>query len=381
MFPERRCYLDNAASSIPSEEVIDTFNYYARNVYGNSSSVHELGMESRRVLEVSKGKILNFLNGHNDDNLIFTSCASEANSIGIQGILRANKNYQLIVSKIEHEDILLLCDWIDETEYYNKVKYVEVDNNGLVDTNLLKCLCKEVVDQGNIPLVIVQGANSEIGVIQDLKEISRITHVFEGLLFSDITQLLANSKIDVSEIGIDLCTASSQKVNCIKGSGFLYAKAGIDIKSVIFGNQGIRGGTPDIPSIAAFCKAIELLKFDTELLEKRNWMIDKLFSMDNICLNGSMDKRLNNNINICITGTRLNSAQLVSLLSLNGFYVSAGSACSSHENKPSHVLKAIGLTDEQATKSIRISLNHSNDYYELEKFINCLKNIIKAYRI
>lgn len=375
------CYLDNAASSIPSKDVIDFFDNYMKNIYANPSSIHELGLEAKVVLENSKKNILEFLNGNPKDNLIFTSCASESNSIGIQGLLRENKNYQLIVSKIEHEDILLLCNWIDETGIYNKTEYVNVNCYGFVDLIQLKALCKKAVDNRKIPLVVIQGANSEIGVIQNLKEISRITHIFDGLLFSDITQLLVNNKVDVKKLGIDLCSASSQKLNCFKGAGFLYIKEGIKLKSVIFGNQGLRGGTPNIPMIGCMDIALHSLNYDLDLKEKRDWLIDELLYIDGIDLNGSVNRRLSNNINIHIKNISITSIQIVSLLSLKGFYVSAGSACSSHQNKPSHVLKAIGLSDELAERSIRISLNNTITYEELSSFIDCLKNIIKLYNI
>lgn len=374
------CYLDTAASSIPSKEVIDFFDIYMKNIYANPSSIHDPGLNARRILESSKRSFLDFLNGYKNDELIFTSCASESNSIGIQGLLRANKNYQLIVSRIEHEDILMLCDWVNETEFYNKVEYIDVDSDGFIKLNQLKYLCKKAVDKHKIPLVVIQGANSEIGVIQDLKQISYITHIFDGILFSDITQLLANSKVDVKKLGIDLCSASSQKLNCFKGAGFLYIKEGIKLQSIIFGNQGLRGGTPNVPMIGCFEKAIQSLKYDLELRIKRDWLINELLSIKGISLNGSPNKRLDNNINICIRDISINATQLVMLLSMNGFYVSAGSACSSYENKPSHVLTAIGLEDENATKSIRISINKLTTYEDLNSFIDCLKKIILIYK-
>ena len=366
-------YLDNSAIQRPKPEVIETVIDVLQNHWGNASSVnYDFGLESARIVQHTREVIAEHINC-SPDEIILCGSGSEANTLATDGFLKANINYNtdyFVTSTIEHASIL----------NNPKAKPIVVcDNEGFYNLDWIK----EIHNS----LVSLQMANSECGTIQDIKEITQILKKNDCIVHTDAVATFGKIPIDVKDLGVDMLSATGQKVGSIPGAAFLYVRKGIKIKSIIYGTQenGLRGSTYNVPAIAGFGKAIELINFneEKELEKKRDYLIYKLLYLDDITLNGTtqLDKRLVNNINICIHNCILDSQQLISVLDMIGDYCcSAGSACHAFSAEPSHVLKAIGMSDDDAKKSIRITLSSDNTYEELDKFYNDFKNIVEQYK-
>ena len=364
-------YLDSASISKPKPEVIETVIDILQNHWANASSVYEFGLESARIVQHTKEVIAEHINC-SPDEIILTGSGSESNTLATDGFLKANINYNtdyFVTSTIEHASILnnpkakpiIFCD----SEGFFKMDWVKEIHNSLVS---------------------VQMANSECGTIQDIKEITKILHSNNCVVHADAVAAFGKVPIDVQELKIDMLSATAQKIGAITGSAFLYVRNGIKLKSIIHGEQErkLRGSTYNTAAIAGFGKAVELIDFneEKELKNKRDWLLYKLLGIDGITLNGpiNLNRRLVNNINICVRNCMLDSQQLISVLDLMGYQVSAGSACSAGNSNPSHVLKAIGMSDEDAKHSLRITIG-DNTYEELDKLYNDFKNIVDQYKL
>ena len=367
-------YLDSASISKPKSEVIETVIDVLQNHWGNASSVnYDFGLESARIVRHAKEVIAEHINCLPDE-IILCGSGSEANTLATDGFLKANINYNtdyFVTSTIEHSSVL---------NNPKEKPIVVCDNEGFYNLDWIK----EIHNS----LVSLQFVNSEIGTIQNIKEITKILHNNNCIVHTDAVAAFGKIPIDVQNLGIDMLSATGQKIGAITGSAFLYVRKGIKIKSIIYGTQenGLRGSTYNVPAIAGFGKAIELIDFneEKELRNKRDYLLDKLLSIDGVTLNGpiDLDKRLVNNINICVHNCMLDSQQLIGVLDmLNGYCCSAGSACHAGSSEPSHVLKAIGMSDEDAKHSLRITISSDNTLDELDKFYNDFKNIIQQYKI
>ncbi len=371
-------YFDNAATTKVHPEVIKTITDTMTNIWGNPSSLHYIGQQAKHILDNARKLIAKHINC-NPNDIIFTSGACESNSLSICGFLNKHPNSVLITTPIEHKSIQALC----ENNDYD-IKYVKVDNNGRVDSEHLEQLCSETYLHGySHILVSIQSANSEIGTIQDIKSISSITHKYNGVFHTDATQLFPYQKINVKELGIDMLSMSGQKINAPKGIGFLYVKNGIDLKPLIYGSQMEfrRGGTENIPYIAGLAKAIELLQYENTYVQSmRDYLLNKFEgSGSDYIVNGDLENRLPNNINISFKGIEAES--LLLLLDMNGICVSSGSACDSKSIQASSVLKAIGIPDDYIHGTIRITLSNENTFDELnyvfEKILQSV-NILRS---
>ena len=362
-------YLDNAAIHRPKLEVIQTVMDVLNNNWANASSTYDFGLESARIIQNTKEIIAKEINC-SPDEIILTGSGSESNTLAIDGFLKANGERKFICSTIEHSSIL------DNP----KAKHVIFcDNQGFYKMNWIK----EIKDS----LVSLQMANSEIGTIQDIKEVVKILHKNNCIVHIDAVASFGKIPIDVKDLDIDMLTATGQKIGSVCGAAFLYVKNGIHLSPIIYGtqNDGLRGGTYNTAAVAGLGKAIQLINFnkEKEVKDKRDYLLNKLLSLDGITLNGPKDMkhRLPNNINICIHDTELNSQQLISMLDMFGYCCSAGSACHSGSAEPSHVLMAIGMKEEDALKSIRITISEDNTYEELDCFYNDFKNLIEQFKI
>ena len=365
-------YLDNAAIQKPKPEVIETVIDTLQNHWGNASSVnYEFGLESARIVQHTKDVIAKEINC-NLEEIILCGSGSEANILAIDGWIKPNKVFKVgyfICSSIEHSSILnnpmakpiIFCD----EEGFYKMDLIKKVHNSLVS---------------------IQLANSEIGTIQNIKEITKILHDNECIVHTDAVAAFGKIPIDVKDLGVDMLSATSQKIGGILGSAFLYVKKGIHLSPIIYGTQenGLRGSTYNVPSIAAFGKAVGLISYEEEkeVEKKRNYLLEKLLSIEDVTLNGTKDlrKRLPNNINICVHNSLLDSQQLISILDLMGYQVSASSACHAGLSEPSHVLLSLGMSKDDALRSLRITLSNDNTYEELDKFYNDFKNIVEQYR-
>lgn len=362
-----KVYLDNGAGTMPCESVLDNIKDFAELFY-NASSINELSKYNKHVIENTRNRIANLINAEPEE-IIFTSCASESNSLAIDGFLKCHENYNVVSSNVEHDSIM---------NNPNVTSFIEVGRNGFLSAASFK--------NHDYTLFVCMMANNEIGSIQPIKDISKVVHQgYNNYLFVDATAAFGHMNIDVKEMGIDMMSATAQKVGGINGCAFLYVKNGLKLKPIIYGHQenGIRGGTYNQLAIKCFGLALDTIseKKQIAMKAKRNYLINGLLDINGVHLNGTVVNRLCNNINIRIDNLGINNQQLVTILDGMGYVVSPSSACNSGEEKPSHVLKAIGLTDEQANHSIRITLSDEVSVQELDGFIDALRSVILMNKI
>ena len=364
----KQYFLDTASTTRPYKEVVDTVTDVMYNHYGNPSSTHEMGQDARNIIENVRDQIATDINCE-PKNIIFLSGACEANSLAF------TTSKKIITTKLEHKSIEMLRK---DVAYFNNDEY----GNVILDNNTL---CR--LGEHNW-LASVHAANSEIGVTQDLESISKFVHRYNNILHVDATQLYPERRIDVKELGIDLMSVSAQKFHGPRGIGFLYCKDGIELRPLIGGSQedGRRGGTYNTPAIAGMGKALEINRGITHdyinvcTKFNRNELAKKILEIPGVHLNGpELDaNRLYNNLSVHIDGVK--ASDLVTLTSMYGVYISAGSACSSGEAIPSSTLKAIGLTDEQALSTIRITVDETLNQHDSSNLVNILKNLIEHLR-
>lgn len=367
-------YLDNSATTKPYQEVVDVMVDVMQNHWHNPSSSY--ADKERQIIENVRIQIAEDINS-DPSEIIFVSGACEANALAyaVHGI----PSY--ISSKLEHKSIELMqedfCFDLINNDRYGFVDFDDLDNI-LYD---LSWMTKDF-----IRLVSIQAANGEIGTIQNLKAISKIVHEYDGGIFhTDVTQLFPEQRIDVKELGIDLMSISAQKFHGPRGAGILYVKNGIELCPLIYGSQenGIRGGTYNTAAIAGMGKALERTRLynASERVERlRDRLLQQLLQVGRVVLNGPAigSQRLKNNISLTIDG--VNAEKLVTLCSLQGIYISKGSACNSYNPEPSTTLKAIGLSDEQAFNTIRITLDEFNTEAEINYAANIITKLIERIR-
>ncbi len=374
---KKEVYLDYSATTYVKPKVLEEMLPYFTENFGNPSSLYNKGLESKIAIKKARKIIANYI-GANENEIYFTSSGSEGNN----WVLKSNKLLEIalshkymkphiITTEIEHHSILNSCEFLKHIGV--NVTYLKVDNEGFINLNELeKAITPETI------LVSIMFANNEIGTIEPIKEIGKLC-ARKGILFhTDATQAIGHIKIDVEELNIDALTFSGHKLYAPKGIGCVYIRAINDfgfLNSFIHGGKqeyGLRAGTENVSGIVGLGKAIELLDNRT-IREVRDYCLDKLKDIEGIELNGTKDlsKRLDCNINIIIKGVENES--LINMLSLYGIYVSSGSACNSGSLTPSHVLKAIGLSDKEANSSIRITIGEETTKEDIDYFIDKLK--------
>ena len=372
-------YLDTASTVQPKQEVIETMMPYLTEQWHNPSSLYSESTKIKKDIERARKIVGNFI-GANNDEIYFTSSGSESNCWVIQGFVnycnRRNKEATIITSVIEHKSIMecVKCANAD-------VNYVDVDKFGVIDTHCLELLLHNAYNEAKEILVSIQFANNEIGTIQDIKTIARLVHKYEGILHTDAVQVVGQIPIDVKELEIDMLSCSGHKIGAPKGIGFLYKKNGIEIDPLIYGSQmdGMRGGTENVAYIMGMAKAIELCDISEdkiiEMYKKRDYFIGCLEYKFGCKLNG-YSYRLPNNVNVTFP-QNITGEALLYMLDMSDIKISTGSACNSKSIEPSYVLKAIGLADEEAMKSIRISIFDGITYKDIDEIIEEINKAIK----
>ena len=370
-------YFDHAATTPVKDEVLQEMLPYFTNNFGNPSSIYSIGRRSKKAVENARTKVAKAI-GCQEKEIYFTSCGSESDNLAVKGVAFANKNKgnHIITSKIEHPAILNTCKNLEENGF--EVTYLNVDENGFIDLQELKNSIKpETI------LISIMFANNEIGTIQPIKEISKIAKDSEIIFHTDCVQAVGNVKIDVNEFGIDLLSMSAHKFYGPKGVGALYVRNGIEFTRIQDGGhqeKNKRAGTENVAGIVGLGKAIEIAdnnleNYNSKLLKLRNYFIREITSKyDNVKINGDLKQRLPGNINISFPG--IDAEELLLKLDNQGICASAGSACSSGSTQPSHVLTAIGLSEEYATGSLRITLGEENTIDDVKFLINCIEKIL-----
>jgi len=346
-------YLDNNATTPLDERVLDAMLPYFTHSYANASSGHLAGLTVNEAVENASWQAANLI-GATPEEIIFTSGATESINLAIKGLANQSKKH-IVTVRTEHKAVLDTCQFMESIGF--EVTYLPVNSYGILDLQLLN---DSITDQ--TLMVIVMMVNNEIGVIQDIDRISAIVHSKKTLFMCDATQTVGKMAIDVQKSGIDLLALSAHKFYGPKGVGALYlsAKAKLKLAPQIHGGgqqRKLRSGTLNVPGIIGIGKASEIaeaeMKTDQERIQKlRDQLETSLLQIEGSFVNGNTKNRIYNTSNICFPG--VNSESLI--LALQNISVSNGSSCSAVTSEPSHVLKAVGLSDENALSSIRFSL-------------------------
>lgn len=379
-------YLDNSAGSRPYKEMIDTISDILTNHWGNASSSTSFGHDAMQIINRVTQQVANDINCDSSE-IIWVSGGCEANSLAISGFLKDNSGYNLYTSDLEHASINEFVNQLMHS-YPRIVEHITipVTEIGVINPELLRKLLIEQQKYSNRkPFVSIAMASSEIGAIQDIKEIAKIVHQYNGILHCDAVQLYPWKKIDVQDLDVDLMSVSGQKLHCVKGIGFLYKKDSIKISPLIYGSQqaGVRAGTYPTHLIAAFGIALELTRKNNatnKVAELRNEMLSKLLIINGTHLNGPdvHNNRLPNNISLTIDGVK--GSELMTIADLMGIIIGIGSACQSYEQKPSQALLSIGLTPEQALSTIRITLDEFNTETEINEAAEIITKLVERIR-
>lgn len=372
-------YLDNAASTPLRNEVLEEMLPYLKENYGNPSSIHRFGRIATKAIETARKRVAELINA-NPHEILFTSGGTESNNTALFGVMHKNKGKQLITSSIEHDAILEPCKRLESEGF--KVVYLPVDGYGTVDISDLKtCISKDTA------LVSIMYGNNEVGTIQPIREIAKICKESNVLLHSDAVQAVGKVPIDVKELGVDMLSISSHKINGPKGIGALYIKDGIKIDPFILGGgqeNGLRSGTENVANIVGFGKACQLAKENllqniTYLQGLRDHLTKRVLAeLSYVSVNGHEENRLPNNAHFTFLG--VNGEDLIIKLDENGIAASTGSACSVKTQKASHVLMAMGFSHEQITGSLRLTVGLTNTLDEIDKTVDILKSVVSELR-
>lgn len=374
-------YFDHAATTAVAPEVKETMEPYFCENYGNASSLYELGYKSKEAINIARGNVARTINAKTNE-IYFTSCGSESDNLAIKGVARAHRQNgnHIITSRIEHPAVLNTCKQLEKEGF--RVTYLNVDKNGFIDLEELT----NSINSRTI-LVSIMFANNEVGTIEPIKEISRIVHSNNAIFHTDAVQAVGNIKIDVKEMGIDLLSMSAHKFYGPKGVGALYVRDNIDFIQLQNGGHqenNKRAGTENVAGIVGLGKAIEMandnvIQNNKKILNLRNYCMEQIKNrIPYIRINGDLNSRLPGNINISFL--YVNGKDLVKLLAKKGICASSGSACSSGLPQPSHVLLAMGLSEDIANSALRITLGKENTKEDIDYFVNELEKIVVNLR-
>ena len=374
-------YLDNAATTKTSEEVVAAMLPYFTEYYGNPSSVYEFAGESKKAVSNARRTIAETL-GAQENEIYFTAGGSEADNWALKATAEAyqNKGKHIITTRIEHHAILHTAEYLEKRGF--EITYIGVDENGVVKVDEL-----EKAIRPDTILISVMFANNEIGTIQPIKEIGEIAKKHGILFHTDADQAYGQLPINVDELHIDMLSSSGHKLNGPKGIGFLYIRKGVKIRSFVHGGaqeRKRRAGTENVPGIVGYGKAAEIaaktMKERTaKEIELRDHLIDRVLAeVPYTRLNGHRTNRLPNNANFSFQFVEGES--LLILLDNNGICGSSGSACTSGSLDPSHVLLAIGLPHEIAHGSLRLTLSAETTLEDIDFVVDCIKQIIERLR-
>lgn len=379
-----RVYLDNASTTPIAPEVLDAMLPYMKENFGNASSIHSYGKPAKVLVEDTRDLIADFI-GSKPKEIVFTSGGTEANNFAIKGLaMNFLNSYKknIITTKIEHLAVLDTVNYL-KGKFGFKISYLDNDGHGRISMDQLKSLV-----QDDTFLISVMHANNETGAINDLNAISKIAKLKNVYVHSDTVQSFGKIRFKVNELGIDTAAISSHKIYGPKGIGALYMRDKTPVEKYQHGGsqeRNLRGGTENIPAIAGFKKALELVirNFDQDS-EKSKELNEYLRSRliqeftDKIIFNSPDHGSLPNilNISVNLKKSKVDPEMLLILLDLEDIAVSGGSACTSGSHKPSHVLLNLGRDEKTALASIRISMGRYTTKEELDYFILALKGII-----
>lgn len=375
-------YFDNAATTRIKEEVLEEMFPYLSLEYGNPSSIYGLGRRSKKAIETARGRVASLLNCKPSE-ITFTSCGSESDNMALKGMAVIQKSKgtgknHIITSKIEHPAILNSCHTLEKLGF--KITYLDVDKEGFVN---LDTLINSITDKTF--LISVMYANNEIGTIQPISKIAKIAKAHNIIFHTDAVQAVGNVPIDVKRLGVDMLSLSGHKLYAPKGIGAIYIKEGLEIERFLDGGhqeKNRRSGTENVAEIVGLGKACNIAQYDmssyiNKLKYFRDYFINQIRQkFPNCHINGSLEQRLPGNCNLCFEN--INSSELLLKLDAVGICASGGSACSSGDTAPSHVLSAIGVPNDLARGALRITFGDFNTFEDVEFLIKSLEEILKS---
>ena len=374
-------YFDNSATTRVKDEVFKEMIPYLSIEYGNPSSLYSIGRSAKRAISEARRRVASLINC-SPEEIYFTSCGSESDNTALKGIAYANKEKgnHIITSKIEHPAILNSCKNLENKGF--KISYIDVDKDGMLNLEKLE---SEITDQ--TILISIMYANNEIGTIEPIKEIAQIAHSHGIIFHTDAVQAVGNIPIDVKKMNIDMLSLSGHKLYAPKGIGALYVKSGIEFERFMDGGhqeKNKRSGTENVAEIVALGKACQIAEknieqYQQKLKKLRDYCLKEIQEkIPDIHINGTMERRLPGNINISFKD--LNSGELLLRLDEVGICASGGSACSSKEASPSHVLTAIGLPSELSKGALRLTFGDYNSIEDVDYLVENLVRIVEEMR-
>lgn len=377
----KHIYLDNAATTATDLAVAAAVLASMTQAYGNPSSLHYFGQESRRAVALGRRQLADLLNARPEE-IFYTSGGSESDNFALKGIAWANRQRgnHIITTEIEHHAILHTCEWLEKQGFV--ITYLPVDAAGRVSVDAVAAAITE-----ETILISVMFANNEVGTIEPIGAIGALAHA-RGIYFhTDAVQAVGHVPIDVEALHIDLLSLSGHKFYGPKGIGALYVRRGVRIEPFVLGGsqeRNLRAGTENVPGIVglglAAVKAGEDLKAETaRLVNLRDTLIEGVFEkIPDSKLNGVRAGRLPGNVNFSFAG--VDGEALLVNLDLSGIAASSGSACAAGSVDPSHVLLALGLTKSLATSSLRLTLGRNNTLADVEAVLEILPSTVARLR-
>jgi cysteine desulfurase len=378
-------YLDTAASTPVADEVIEEMLPYLKERYGNPSSIHKFGRETARAINLARKRVAEMIGASSPREITFTSGGTEANNLALKGTAihvqsKMPKKNMIITSSIEHDAVLEPCKDLEDRGFVTM--HLPVTGEGFVRPSELKNVISD-----NVALVSIMYANNEVGTIQPIKELVEITHQAGALFHTDAVQAAGKLPLNVKNLGVDMMSLSSHKINGPKGVGALYIRSNLKILPIIHGGGQewyLRSGTENVPGIVGFGKACELANkrmrhYQEHVAGLRNYVVERVLKeIPRSRLNGLRTERIANNAHFTFFG--VNGEDLIIKLDENGIAASTGSACSVKKQKQSHVLKAMGFSYEEITGSLRLSLGMHNTKDEVDRAVNVLSSVIEELR-
>lgn len=375
----RKVYFDNSATTMVAPEVLEAMMPFLTGEYGNPSSIHFMGDAAAKGMRIARKQVADSL-GCLPSEITFTSGGTESDNLALIGVMKRSirdggKRRRIVTTAIEHEAVLEACEELRLRGC--EVTVLPVDSDGYLDPSVLDDAMSD-----DVAIVSVMAANNVVGTIEDISELSKVAHEHGALFHTDAVQGYTKMKIDVKKDGIDLLALSGHKIHAPKGIGALYVRTNVPISPINYGGgqeRGLRSSTENVPGIIGLGKAAELamstMDEDIRTMTKlRDEIIDDMLRIKGAHLNGPTgDRRLCNNTHFRFDGSK--GLDTVIRLSKEGIAASAASACSAGSTEPSYVLLALGLTPEECTSALRISLSR----YNTEDDVRYLREVMKGF--
>lgn len=376
---DKLIYLDNNSTTKIDDRIIEAMLPFFREWYGNASSSHYFGIGIKNKIKSARSQIAHFIGGF-DEEIIFTSGATEAINIAVKGLAFSNTNSRKKIVTIETEHKAILDTYKHLEKYGFESIYVPVNSDGLINFDLFRSFVND-----SVLLVSVMLVNNETGVIQDIKQLANYAKEQGAYFFCDATQAIGKMPVNVEALNTDFLCLSGHKFHAPKGVGVLYISSKSNLKRKLLPHQhggghedGLRSGTIDTPHIIGLARACEISSLEMgqnseQISRLRNELEKGLLSIKGSFVNGNIIQRIHNTSNICFPGQDAN----IIIGRMKNFAFSNGSACTSMVIEPSHVLRAMGLDDEKAFSAIRFSLSKYNTEEEIEITIREIKKMVE----